>query len=84
MFSVGQKVVCIADKWLDWYSKKETNGPKNGDILTVRKVMVVEGLEYLIFTGPDEAGYVSDKFRPLDYDFVERILKQVTPKPIPA
>jgi hypothetical protein len=83
MFSVGQKVVCIADKWQSWETRQEVSGPKNGDILKIERILVLDGLEYLVFFG-DSCGYVSDKFRPLDYDFVEHILKQVTPEPIPA
>lgn len=83
MFSVGQKVVCIADKWQSYLTGEDVSGPRNGDILKIAEIFTHEGVSYLYFDGL-MGGYESTKFRPLDYDFVERILKQVTPEPIPA
>ncbi len=82
MFKVGQKVVCI----------KEFEGVYEGfPELSMRNKLPVKGciytiLEicadgYLALVGFSYSGiYDPNKFRPLDYDFVEEVIEQVKPK----
>lgn len=80
-FKVGQKVVCI-------------NGV---DELIEGEIYTVEGLNFDGFTNglylfelnvPHPSPfikkwrYVESRFRSIDYDFVEEVIKQVTPKEV--
>lgn len=81
---IGQRVVCIdGESWhqkkkflgiIPW--KKNMPGPKTGDIL---KITGFNPSGYLRFKGWDHiGGYESTYFRPLDEDFAEETLKNIT------
>lgn len=81
-FKVGQKVVCI-----DGVNRITTSGPdkgREGFGPKPHQIVKVSLINDEGFIGFDEYGnqelFDPAFFRPLDYDFVEEVIKQVTPK----
>lgn len=75
MFRVGQKVVCIDDS-SGWASKQKLL-TKN-ETYTIEYVNKVNG-DIKVYGIYGE--WNNSRFRPLDYDFVEEVIKQVKPQP---
>ncbi len=90
MFEVGQKVVCVQrrgfwykkrPKWKDFlFGRKKVPGPKEHEIVTINAVHVTGylGFREYAFSGFYDPG----AFRPLDYDFVEPVIKMVNERPV--
>lgn len=79
-FKVGQEVVCIKEG--KWNNKNNINMPKHpyyGCIYTI--VLILEN-GYLTFNEFPKAAYNYEEFRPLDYAFVEEVIKQVQPETV--
>lgn len=85
MYTVGEKVVCIADSWRLFYGSVEIGpafGPKKGEVLVVTDVYHTYGHEYLGLLGWPDGAFCALKFRKLHDDTVSRIIAQVTEKPV--
>ena len=78
---IGQKVECIASggEWINEY-EKEMQGPKQGDILIIKGISLIDGLTYLIFhEWPD--WYDSKMFKPItDISIFTAMLNSVKKK----
>jgi hypothetical protein len=63
-FHVGQKVVCILDRWVNLYGGEQVPGPKKGEVCTITKIS-----SWNKFTMIDLAGwgrcYSAANFRPV-------------------
>tara|TARA_R100000781_G_scaffold113591_1_gene82414 strand:+ start:13677 stop:13958 length:282 start_codon:yes stop_codon:yes gene_type:complete len=87
-FKIGQKVVCVEK--LEFYQLEFDLGvryPVVGEIYTIRNFykgylrfveIVNPKINYI--EGFNEVAFIPDKFRPLDYEFVEEVIKQVKPQ----
>lgn len=85
-FKIGQKVVCI-------FSKRQFNPTLiiQGDDLVLNEIYTIKGFSTmggLLFNeicggywcDGDEAGYKATRFRPLDHQFAEDLLAEITEK----
>ena len=87
-FKVGQKVVCIKEDNVCTCCNSLLRGPKKHDVITIRCFFSDGGVgfeEYDIFKHngiSHNLGWPIENFRPLDYDFVEEVIKQVKPETI--
>lgn len=84
-FRVGQKVVCVKrDSWKTVFGQQNIcNDPVFNKIYTVSDLEEFEGNTFLSFEELSPYGsWGSKNFKPLqlDHEFVEEIIKQVTPK----
>ena len=78
-FKVGEKVVCIEDDSLCVNDFTIMPSPNVGDIVEI--IEISKTGEWLTFIEYDyNFEYDASKFRKLDYDFVEEVIKQVTEK----
>jgi len=89
-FKIGEKVVSLKSfEYTDFDIEYGVKHPKKGDILTIRDVEFESGemclrfeeiinpvLDYLESKG--EGLYVSYRFRKLDYEFAENLLKEIS------
>jgi len=87
-FKEGQKVVCVGE-----FSKDNFNtDPIIGEIYTIREIYL-EGLRFVEIKNPQilcrhaekilfaEAIYSPEKFRPLDHQFAEDVIKMICELP---
>lgn len=85
-FKVGQKVVCIRENWetvAGPHKGRSGFGPKKHDIVEISGLHNYKGDVYLIFIEyGDKDAFTPKNFRPLDYDFVEEVIKQVKPQEV--
>ena len=83
MIRVGDKVVCIDET--DWHHLDGSKGigPRIHEVTTVQRVGNHSGKVYLVMAEyPAENAYCSVNFRKLHDETVDRIIAQVTEKPI--
>ncbi len=82
-FRVGQKVVCVNDETIidrELLQRKVPYGLNKYVIYTCLWVYVDEDGDEVLFIKELNHSFLSIRFRPLDYDFVEEVIKQVKPK----
>ena len=89
MFRVGQKVVCINGSgwdqtkgrfWGLWKRKVKVLGPSKGEVCLI---LDIKPDGYLGIKGYERIGYYQPEgFKPLDYDFVEKVIKNVKPEKV--
>ena len=83
MFKTGQKVVCTYSEWKNHKEPTPSFAPKKNEIYNITKINRRLSGIYLILQECSSLYEWSAKyFRPLDYDFVEEVIRQVTEKPI--
>lgn len=65
-FVVGQKVQCIKDEWESVIFNSDVPGPRRGDVVTIRAIVVHEDEAYLALQEQfSSRGYLASGFRPL-------------------
>lgn len=91
-FKVGQKVVCVAKvSGIAWCG--EFKGQYSGNNTVLGEIYTISGFSSIgsvrlfeLPVCPDgfPQAFRPSYFKPLDYEFVEEVIKQVTPKEVEA
>lgn len=76
----GEKVVCLKRSHWEYTDNKEpAPGPNYRDIVTIGEALEFEDGIYLeLKEFPDNGLFYGKWFRPLDYEFVNRLLEKVS------
>jgi len=91
-FKIGEKVVSLKSfDYTDFDIKNGVKHPKKGDILTIRTIEFDNGeiafrfeeiinpiLGYNFGNDWNELHYVSYRFRKIDYEFAENLIKEIS------
>lgn len=81
MFKQGQKVVFVGFETCDY----GITPPEIGSIFTISNSIEFEGNPYVYWEVHEcLIAFKQKTLRPLDYDFVEEVIAQVSPKPVEA
>lgn len=85
MFRVGEKVACLisfSGKAQYGCSNYQVPHPKKGKIYIISHIEVAHNKYWVGVVGFPAGLYSALRFRKIDYDFVEEIIKQVKEEPI--
>lgn len=84
MFSVGERVVCIADWWDILIQSKHDSkiDPKKHEVCVIKGIYDTREGVFFEIAGYEGTMYCSTRFRKLDYDFVEEVLKLIQERPV--